>query len=644
MATPSPSCSLEPLLRQPRLPRPARTPRARPWACVAAALLTFAAGAGGLAAQQAPPRFLSQAVNEKASLPASGELARALDGLAPLQLLPAHQGAADKLAVMAAHNSAHVRPIQIGFTRPLPAPLAFAANPGAPATATAAAAGKVARRGATDTTLWGAKVQVPLAYRLRLHLEKVKLPAGARLWVGNMGGLVRTLDSSLLGPAGDLWTPSVQGDTIALGVELPAAAADGNAAVSALLSVTEVAQIFAADSPEVTGILVGKATGCDLDATCIDASQAPPITSLRAAVAELQFTDGQNYYACTGSLLNTTDASSVVPYLMTAHHCISTAIEAGSLEAWWDYKTAACNGAAPNLDTLPTSLGAQIMATSAQSDFCLLRLNGIPAGRVLLGWQAAALANGSTLYRVSHPVDSSGQNIQPQVYSTSTADLGTPDVCADDPGSGTPVSNETDFIYSLGARGGIGEGSSGSPIVLANGDFVGQLLGLCGTPFGNGCADASSHQIDGAFAVTYQSVSQFLNPGPKAPAGSCAASAQTLCIDDQAGDHRFAVEVTVDTAAAGGVHAPATAIPLASLGVDQGGIFWFFGSANPELLVKVLNGCSIDQRYWVFYSANTNVGFTVVVTDTLSGRTKTYSNADQTLAMPQQDTSAFPCS
>ncbi|MBV8199418.1 MAG: hypothetical protein JOZ15_02230, partial [Acidobacteria bacterium] len=136
-----------------------------------------------------------------------------------------------------------------------------------------------------------------------------------------------------------------------------------------------------------------------------------------------------------------------------------------------------------------------------------------------------------------------------------------------------------------------------------------------------------------------------LPAGPVTPAagGACVASATTLCIDDQAGDRRWQIGVSFHTAQGGGLSGSGNAVPLGSLGVAHGGLFWFFGSDNPEMLIKVLNACALNQQFWVFYSATTNVGFTVEVVDTRTGRTRSYSNQDGTAAAPLQDTAAFSC-
>lgn len=126
--------------------------------------------------------------------------------------------------------------------------------------------------------------------------------------------------------------------------------------------------------------------------------------------------------------------------------------------------------------------------------------------------------------------------------------------------------------------------------------------------------------------------------------GGCLPNAQTLCLDDQPGDRRFKVQVEFETVQSGGRSGPGRAVPAVPIQITRGGIFWFFRAENPELLIKVLNGCDINQRYWVFYSAGTNVGFTITVTDTLLARTKTYTNPDLRQAPPRGDVDALPCS
>jgi hypothetical protein len=125
-------------------------------------------------------------------------------------------------------------------------------------------------------------------------------------------------------------------------------------------------------------------------------------------------------------------------------------------------------------------------------------------------------------------------------------------------------------------------------------------------------------------------------------AQSCIPSDTVLCLDDSPGDQRFQVTASYHTAQAGGLSGTAQAVPLERLGTNHGGLFWFFSPDNPEVLVKILNGCAVNDHYWAYITAGTNVAFTVTVEDTSRANvSKTYTNRDLTPALPIQDTLAL---
>ena len=143
-------------------------------------------------------------------------------------------------------------------------------------------------------------------------------------------------------------------------------------------------------------------------------------------------------------------------------------------------------------------------------------------------------------------------------------------------------------------------------------------------------------QVRGTFGI------QIDQDDPSPTAGNaCVKSDTVLCVPDKAGDGRF--RLTVDFHHTGGIAGSGQA-SIGTLGVTHGGSFWFFGQDNPEILVKVLNGCGVNAHFWVFISAGTNVGFDLHLTDTVTSTSKTYSNPDNVAAVPVQDTSAVPCS
>lgn len=80
-------------------------------------------------------------------------------------------------------------------------------------------------------------------------------------------------------------------------------------------------------------------------------------------------------------------------------------------------------------------------------------------------------------------------------------------------------------------------------------------------------------------------------------------------------------------------------VPLAS---TDSALFWFFQPANFELLIKMVDGCSLNDRYWVFYAATTNVAFTIRVHDTFADETVTYTNTiGSTSNIARTDSDAF---
>lgn len=117
----------------------------------------------------------------------------------------------------------------------------------------------------------------------------------------------------------------------------------------------------------------------------------------------------------------------------------------------------------------------------------------------------------------------------------------------------------------------------------------------------------------------------------EASTAACTPSDTTLCLNAD----RYKVEADWRTTTSSGVgHA-------VELTADTG-YFWFFNDDNVEVVVKVLEACGVNARYWVFAAGLTNVEVTLRVTDTKSGTVRTYTNPLGTAYKPLQDTNAFP--
>jgi Ig-like domain from next to BRCA1 gene/Glycosyl hydrolases family 39 len=74
---------------------------------------------------------------------------------------------------------------------------------------------------------------------------------------------------------------------------------------------------------------------------------------------------------------------------------------------------------------------------------------------------------------------------------------------------------------------------------------------------------------------------------------------------------------------------------------DQTGFFWFFDQSNLELMVKMLDGRGLNDHFWFFYGALSNVEYWITVHDLASGAVRTYYNAPGNIC-GGADTSAFP--
>jgi hypothetical protein len=117
--------------------------------------------------------------------------------------------------------------------------------------------------------------------------------------------------------------------------------------------------------------------------------------------------------------------------------------------------------------------------------------------------------------------------------------------------------------------------------------------------------------------------------------GPCVPGATSLCL----GGDRFRVEVQWRQSGIGAGRGAGTAVPLA--GSDQTGLFWFFDSTNIELIVKMLDGTSINDFYWSFYGGLSDVEYWITVTDTVTGESRTYYNSKGNVC-GGSDTRAFP--
>jgi V8-like Glu-specific endopeptidase len=354
--------------------------------------------------------------------------------------------------------------------------------------------------------VYTASVGSPEAIALRIHFNNFRLPANAGLYM-------YTEDGQVFGPYtgrgphgdGEFWSHTVMGDEVRLQLRYLGQASDADlrAASFRVAGLGHLRPRFLAGPCSYNA-------GCVVNVACANVID-DAVDVAQQAAAHMQWISGPYVYMCSGGLVGDT-ASSGTPWFLSANHCISRAKDAKSLETFFLLTSSACETSCDDVfDTRANHpqelrvLGATIAATNRTSDFTLFRLNaGPPDGTAFLGWNSTAVANqnGADLFRISHP---SGA---PQSYSEHAVDT-TKTTC-----SSWPRGN---WIYSHDLYGATEGGSSGSPVVNAAGEVVGQLSGACGFNVNDVCDRESNATVDGAFAAYFSQVAPYLDPG-----GACA--------------------------------------------------------------------------------------------------------------------------
>ena len=106
----------------------------------------------------------------------------------------------------------------------------------------------------------------------------------------------------------------------------------------------------------------------------------------------------------------------------------------------------------------------------------------------------------------------------------------------------------------------------------------------------------------------------------------------TLCLSQQ----RFEVrtEFTSDGETRLGWQVPIT---------EDTGAFWFFTDDNLEIVLKVLDGCGINDHYWIYATGLTDVATQLTVTDKTTGESWSRQQDDGDAFPLFSDTEALSC-
>ncbi len=251
------------------------------------------------------------------------------------------------------------------------------------------------------TYVWRMEIASEGATAMRLRICECDLPAGAQLFVYDANE-----PDEIYGPFvgggpnadGEFLTPSVFSDRAILEVRTPRRVSHRRLKLAVDGVVHSYRELARAEMSHDHEPRMG--LGCMNNIAC----DSDWYADVSRAVATFDFTQGGDQFSCSGTLINDSDDSTVIPWFLTANHCVGSDSVARTVEVFFDFKATTCGGSAPSLQSVPRTNGATLAYTRSQSDGTLIRLTGtLPSNRFFCGWTAETPAIGTSVVGVHHP-------------------------------------------------------------------------------------------------------------------------------------------------------------------------------------------------------------------------------------------------
>ncbi|MEM9406694.1 MAG: hypothetical protein AAGA81_11710, partial [Acidobacteriota bacterium] len=142
--------------------------------------------------------------------------------------------------------------------------------------------------------------------------------------------------------------------------------------------------------------------------------------------------------------------------------------------------------------------------------------------------------------------------------------------------------------------------------------------------------DASRQAALDRIAAEIEGLSAALGAAAQA---NCAADEEQMCLNGG----RFGA--SIDWSTNQGTAGRGQQVTLTT----DTGYFWFFEPDNVEVVVKVLDACAINGKYWVFAAGLTDVETDLQVVDSVTGAARSYTNDEGDAFSVVLDTGFFDC-
>ncbi|KWV15909.1 trypsin-like serine peptidase [Xanthomonas translucens] len=288
------------------------------------------------------------------------------------------------------------------------------------------------------------------------------------------------------------WSAAVSGARLVVEIELPA----GQYPQGFALKIPQLSHmdINPVASEAMMRPMIGESGSCEHDIVC-RANPSSGFTSAAKSVARMLFSKGGSTYVCTGTLLN--NSNSPKKYLFwTAAHCISTQAVADTVQTYWFYDAATCNGSTVSASAATLSGGASLRYANTTRDTALLELKTAPpSGAFYAGWNSSAIGStGTAIEGIHHPAG------DVKKYS-----LGSVSTLSSSSGDRSPL---YEVVWNSGVTEG---GSSGSGLFTVNSSGAYQLRGgLLGGD--SSCGAPSAPDYYSRFSDVYSTIQPYLSP------------------------------------------------------------------------------------------------------------------------------------